>query len=68
MPYCSNCGNKLEEDAKFCSKCGMAVDSNIALQRREPSRKVKRKTLSIPAIFAIVIASIVIVGLLLTVL
>ena len=23
MKYCSNCGNQLEDDAKFCSVCGM---------------------------------------------
>ncbi len=25
MTYCSNCGNKLKEGAKFCDKCGTAV-------------------------------------------
>ena len=25
MTYCSNCGNKNEEDAKFCSKCGSSL-------------------------------------------
>lgn len=25
MKYCSNCGNKLAEDAKFCDKCGAKI-------------------------------------------
>ena len=25
MSFCSNCGNPLEENAKFCSKCGSAI-------------------------------------------
>ena len=26
MTYCSNCGNELKEGAKFCDKCGTAVN------------------------------------------
>ena len=26
--YCSNCGNKIEEDEKFCGKCGQSVSCN----------------------------------------
>jgi uncharacterized membrane protein YvbJ len=25
MAYCSKCGNKNEDDAKFCSKCGSSL-------------------------------------------
>lgn len=25
MPFCSNCGNELSSDAKFCANCGIAV-------------------------------------------
>lgn len=31
MPFCSNCGNQLREDAKFCNSCGspQVVESNL---------------------------------------
>lgn len=25
--YCENCGNKIEENHKFCTKCGQSIDS-----------------------------------------
>lgn len=28
MPYCSNCGSKLKEGAKFCSVCGEPCDND----------------------------------------
>lgn len=29
MPFCSNCGNKIDDEVKFCSNCGTkVVDSN----------------------------------------
>ena len=27
--YCKNCGNKLNENEKFCSNCGMTIESNL---------------------------------------
>lgn len=27
MPYCRNCGEKIEDDARFCQKCGTPVGS-----------------------------------------
>lgn len=35
--YCKNCGNKLDDDAKFCTKCGTKTD----LQIIEPELTVK---------------------------
>lgn len=29
MAYCSNCGKKLESDAKFCSACGKPINTVI---------------------------------------
>ena len=29
MAYCSHCGTKLSEGAKFCPQCGIATDSHI---------------------------------------
>lgn len=28
MPYCSNCGNHLNDGDQFCSKCGMPIHGN----------------------------------------
>ena len=27
--FCSNCGNRVEENSKFCSRCGNKLESNI---------------------------------------
>jgi TM2 domain-containing membrane protein YozV len=29
MAFCSNCGTKLNDGAKYCPKCGIATDSHI---------------------------------------
>lgn len=36
MPFCSNCGAKLEDDAKFCPNCGAKVGG--AEGQAEPSK------------------------------
>lgn len=28
MNYCSNCGNKINQNNKFCSSCGCSLKSN----------------------------------------
>jgi hypothetical protein len=67
--FCPKCGTKLEEDTKFCSKCGIAIDSLRTQHKRETSQKTKRKPLSMTAIIAIIIIAVVVIaGLLSTVL
>lgn len=50
MPYCTNCGTKLDDDAKFCKNCGKAVfiDTNVAQNKRNdgipPKSDSERKT------------------------
>lgn len=41
MPYCINCGTKLDEDAKFCKNCGKAVfrDTDVAQDKRNNSER-----------------------------
>lgn len=34
MAFCTNCGQELAEEAKFCASCGKAVDSNSTYQRK----------------------------------
>ena len=29
--YCFNCGNKLEDNSKFCDKCGKKLDQEIVI-------------------------------------
>lgn len=41
MIYCSNCGEKLIEDSKFCPKCGSGIDA--ALSKKPSSRFSKSK-------------------------
>ena len=37
MPYCSNCGTKLNDGANFCPNCGFAVGHNAQIiQQQEP--------------------------------
>ncbi len=56
MPYCSKCGTKLGEDAKFCPNCGTLVGPPVT----EPKRRRERRpisTLAIVLIALIVIAA-----------
>ena len=41
MAYCSNCGNKLPDGAKFCNECGTPVPS--AQPSAEPQQKQEPK-------------------------
>lgn len=34
MAYCTNCGNEIQEGAKFCSKCGRPTTENLQNKRR----------------------------------
>ena len=35
MTYCSKCGNKNEDDAKFCGKCGTSLDASIKDHKKD---------------------------------
>lgn len=43
LVYCHNCGNKNEEDAEFCSKCGTPLKDEIDYQQRRKARKRERE-------------------------
>jgi len=68
MPYCRYCGAELEENAKFCSKCGTPVAMQM-IEKREPTKR-KRSSMSpwaiagITALVAVVIASLIVIPLL----
>lgn len=50
MAYCGKCGNKLENDAKFCPKCGAPVDGVENVEDQEETKNEK-----VIVIFAITI-------------
>ncbi|MBQ3146444.1 MAG: zinc ribbon domain-containing protein [Oscillospiraceae bacterium] len=52
MSFCSNCGNPLEENAKFCSKCGSSVAAPVESAPAEPvySAPVYTPIYSTPAV------------------
>lgn len=58
MTFCSNCGSKLDEKTKFCSKCGMSTmrTKDYSIKRR--SIKNKNKSLS-PIIIALIVIVVV---------
>ena len=68
MPYCSKYGTKLDEDTKFCPKCGAPTGVAIKVTSSEPPGKSSKKPLNSLIIALIVIISvIVIIGLISTV-
>jgi predicted nucleic acid-binding Zn ribbon protein len=64
MTYCSNCGAELEENAKFCSKCGTPV-AEQTIERQEPIRR-KRKSMSPWVFIGIAVVAVVLVAALIT--
>lgn len=64
MPYCSKCGTKLDEDTKFCPKCGTPTGVTIKVTSSGPPRKSPKKPMSSLNIALIVIISVfVLIGL-----
>ncbi len=52
MPYCRHCGTKLDEDARFCHKCGTPV---TFIPQAAPVRPIMKDPLVIAAIVLVVI-------------
>ncbi len=40
--FCQNCGNKLDDDSKFCAKCGAKVDTTETAQSPTTSQQVEK--------------------------
>ena len=69
MPFCSKCGNQLDEGTKYCPKCGMPVDSTTVRSERRTLGRKRRKPINTLAIILIAIVVVVVIaGLFLTVL
>lgn len=61
--YCEKCGTKLEEEAKFCLKCGAPVASASPESFQSPPSP-RRKRSKAPIIIAIVVLIVLIFGIL----
>jgi len=58
MPYCSNCGAELDEDAKFCPSCGTPVGRPVTrLERRRIEREERRPISTLAIVLIVVFAS-----------
>ena len=63
MPYCWKCGTKLNEDAKYCHVCGASVGTPSAgTPPPPPPRPVPRRGWPLAYTLAIVLGSILIIG------
>lgn len=55
--YCRNCGNKLDDNAYVCVKCGVLVDRNDNVPSRSIN-KVKKRNNNVTGILSIVFSSL----------
>jgi hypothetical protein len=46
MPFCSNCGTKIEESSRFCGSCGSAVVTGAVPQAANPPPRVANKVIT----------------------
>ena len=58
MAFCSNCGNKLREGAKFCPKCGTPSDSGTNLDTNMNQKKSSQKGFLIAAIVMLALVAL----------
>ena len=64
LTFCSSCGTKLDEDAKFCPNCGTATTASVGDAAKEPLRKRKSRPMSTMTIALIAFVAVVaIIGL-----
>lgn len=55
--YCRNCGNKLDDNAYVCVKCGVLVDRNDNVPSRSIN-KVKKRDNNVTGILSIVFSAL----------
>ena len=56
--YCKHCGQKLEEDSIFCTKCGMPVQQQEKKTKSE-KRNQNKKKIAKPLVLAVTLAVVV---------
>ncbi|MGD0203081.1 MAG: zinc-ribbon domain-containing protein [Candidatus Bathyarchaeia archaeon] len=59
MPYCRICGTKLEENARFCHKCGTPVATFTPAP--PPARPTEKNPFLVPVIILIAVVTIAII-------
>ena len=64
--FCTNCGNKLDENSDFCVKCGKKVNETETEMEKDNNTNKKKKKMPTWAIVLIVIVSIGILGVILS--
>ncbi len=64
MPFCRNCGAKLDEDARFCRVCGTPVIQPAEISRAVASESGRRRVrrAGFPFILAALVIVVVLVG------
>jgi len=53
LPYCRRCGTRLEENARFCHKCGTQV---VIFSPAPPAKSAPKNSVSTPVIVLIAVA------------
>lgn len=53
--FCTNCGNKMNENSKFCTNCGMQVGNNIVTQKSNSKKISITSCIVIPLVLAIIL-------------
>lgn len=58
--YCKNCGCEIEENQKFCPKCGNRVDinSNLSVTKTVPKLSKKKIIISVIAVTSVILITI----------
>ena len=62
MPYCSKCGAELDNDTKFCPKCGTTVSSPAAKPDRRINREQRRPMNTLTIVLVILLVIVVVVA------
>ena len=61
MPYCCKCGTKLNDDARFCQKCGTPIVPLVPVLSASPDKQLRKESLVIAATVLIVILVIAVI-------
>ena len=64
MPYCRNCGAELEDNDRFCAKCGSPADQAVSGAAQSSPSKKQKKPKNTGLIITIISLSLVLVSVL----
>lgn len=60
--FCIKCGNQIPDEAKFCPKCGQAVQGNVEEKVEEKVEKKSVKTGKIPPVLKIILIVVAVIA------